>query len=223
MSPNTGLLFSQIAIFAGAILAALGGLGAFHFRGKADAEKNATNITQQAALNQKIENLLSGNQQLRIGNDELKQALAPFKQYALDRFPNADVSTALKKLEADLQRIDAITKPTVFKVISTKEEVAPEGRHVYVIELSPVGNVVVPILTIIAQTGDGTRVEAINVTGPTVPIMATTGSSEKGDGQKIEYRTVSPGPIQIRITTAKIPASIRFDIAPLAEESVTIK
>lgn len=223
MSPNTGLLFSQIAIVAGAILAALGGFGAFHFRGKVDAEKSATNTSQQAALNQKIESLLTGNQQLRTGNDELKQALAPFKQYALDRFPNADVGTALKKLEAELQRIDAITKPTVFKVTSTKEETSTDGKHVYVIELNPIGSVVVPILTVIAQTNDGTRIESINVTGPTVPVMATTGSSEGGDAQKVEYRTVSPGPILIRITTAKIPGSIRFDITPLSEDSVTVK
>lgn len=223
MNSNTGLLISQIAVFVGAIIAALGGLGAFHYRGKVDAEKSAANTAQQTVLSQQIDSLLTGNKQLQIGNDELKQALAPFKQYALDRFPNTDVSTALKKLEADLQRIDAITKPTVFKVTSTKEETSSDGKHSYIIVLNPVGGVVVPILTIAAQTSDGTRVESINVTGPTVPIMATTGSSEKGDAQKIEYRTVSPGPIQIKITTAKIPASILFDISPLSEDSVTVK
>lgn len=223
MNANTGLLISQIAIFAGAIFAALGGFGAFYFRGKADAEKSAANVSQQAALGLKIENLLEGNKQLQTGNDDLKQALAPFKQYAQDRFPNADVNTALKKLEAELQRIDAITKPTLLKVVAQKQESAADGKHSYSFDLAPIGAAVIPLLTVVAKTTDGTRVESISVTGPTIPPMAFAGSSERGDSQTIEYRTVSPGPIKVKIVTAKLPAFIQFDIAPLSEESVTAK
>lgn len=212
MSSQSALFWFQVLTFLGALLTAAGGFGAFHFSRKVEAEKDRTNSDQQSVLNRQISELLEGNA-------SLKSSLEPFKAFAKDRFPEADVTTALKRLEDELSRIDALTKPTVMKVESSFQHATAEGKHEAIIRLLPIGSTVIPILTIGARANDGTPIEAINVTGPTVPIMSTDYDSPVG--RMKEFRTVSPGPITVSVVLPRKPDFLHFDITPLANESIT--
>jgi hypothetical protein len=131
MNPSTLVIWSQVTIFAGAVLMACGGFGAFHFSKKVDLQNEAKAQAKEDSLNKKIESLIAGNKQLQSGNDELKSTLEPFKAYAVNRFPDADVGTSLKKLEDELKRIDVLTTPTAYKVSSYVEIPLPDGKFRY--------------------------------------------------------------------------------------------
>jgi hypothetical protein len=103
MENETLLKISQFAIFFGAVLAALGGLGTNHFKDKIDASKSETSKNDREELNGRISELLDGNK-------ALQQSLAPFEEYAKKKFPHTSSEEALKKLEQELGKVKAVAQ-----------------------------------------------------------------------------------------------------------------
>ncbi len=107
-------LISNILIFAGAIIVALGGFGSQYFGKKiSDAEK-LRNDSTQIELKQNIEVLLEGNETLKEGNEILKNRLVPFEELATKIHPTLKTDAALAKLQEDYKRLEEIASKYEF-------------------------------------------------------------------------------------------------------------
>ena len=102
---------SQILIFVGVVVSALGGLGNYYFGDKVQALK--ANKAQQQ------ENLLNGKIQTLVDNGQkLQDQLDPFIKMATQSYPNDDLQTALKKVQEDLNKVEELAKPPKLTYLS---------------------------------------------------------------------------------------------------------
>jgi hypothetical protein len=168
-------------------------------------------IAATSALNVQIGNLLTSNENLNRGNAELRASLAPFTALAEQRFPDIDTAAALKRLQHDLEQLDKRTAPTVLIPTGPIEEIQSDGSVKYMIRLTPVGIQPIPIFRFACQTKDKTKIRNVNFSGPTLPFMSTVSNSD--DTWIVEYRTLSPGTIDVSIITEKKALGMNIDIS----------
>lgn len=95
MKAETIQYIFNVLIFAGVLLTAVGGLGAYHFGKKSEEIKEDSLKTQTETFSGQIGNLVEVNSKL---NDQLE----PFLEYARKLYPNESDSTALDKLRKSI-------------------------------------------------------------------------------------------------------------------------
>lgn len=95
MKPELFQNISNIIICIGIVLTALGSYGSYYFGNASDSAKDKRNEAQTSKLNKQIEELLEGNQTLRV-------EIEPFKEYAKKLFPSESENVALQKLRKEI-------------------------------------------------------------------------------------------------------------------------
>src|SRR5947208_5554285 len=105
MDAGTWKMISQIAIFSGAVLAALGGLGNWYFGRLEDAAKERRAGERHDFLTAQLET---------IG-----KKLSPFEELAKARFPGVGLDEALSKLRTELAQVRELATRDIAKPLQT--------------------------------------------------------------------------------------------------------
>ena len=104
-------MISQIAIFSGAVLAALGGLGSWYFGRLEDAAKEKRAGERHDSLTVQL--------------DTIGKKLSPFEELAKARFPGVGLDEALGKLRSELAQVRELATRDIAKPLqgSVRESV----------------------------------------------------------------------------------------------------
>jgi len=207
MSYSTLQTISTIVIFAGAVMAGLGGLGQYYFGRQIDKEKDEIRIANENRLNTKVDILLKGN-------DELKETIKPFEELARQRFPGEDVNTALDNLTKDIARLEKEHQKTYFTVKVLIDEPQSDGSRKYKFKLTPVGHNIIPIFAIQCDTQNKTKITKFEVASRTLPAMSYDRTAKDKSAFRKEYREMYPSEVIVEITTEKDPGKLNINIDP---------
>jgi len=147
----------------------------------------------------------------------LETQLIPFKTYALEKFPSEDINTALKLLNEEIKKLKTMyekTKKTVFSAEQINKKKMNDGSFVYLTQLIPIGNNIIPILTIKCQTQNQAEIKVFEVRSPTLPPMSFDTYSDDKTMMKKEFRSLYPAKISIKIITNKDAGHLKLTVDP---------
>lgn len=202
---------STILIFFGVVITGIGGFGQYYFGRKIENEKDRLNIEAEQKLNEKIDVLIKGN-------DELKENIKPFEELARLKFPDEDVNTALSNLSKEIERIESEHKKTYFEAYEISNEILDDNNYNFKYRLTPVGKNTIPIFMIQCSTKNKVKIVKFDVKGKTLPQMVFKENSKDLTLFRNTYRELYPGEIIVDITTENDPGIIKLFMDPYKED-----
>jgi hypothetical protein len=209
MDFNSFQTLSAVAVLVGVLITGLGGFGQYYFSKKIEQQKDSLSQKNEFVLNNKIDELLKGN-------ELLKERIKPFEEIAEAKYPTENINIALEKLKNDMSKIEKEYQKTFFEISSKTVQPQQDGSVKYNFTLNPIGNNVIPILTILCKTKNGTPIKVFNVSGKTLPIMSSDSRSKDNSAYKRAFREMYPEKVSVEIITEK-PDGLDIEIAPLKE------
>lgn len=218
MKPELIVNISQIFIFIGVILTAVGGFGSHWASNKVQESKNIAASENEAKLNQSISELLEGNK-------VLKTKIEPFEDLAHKIYPAIERTEALDKLRVEFeqlrQRADELEKaaaprkiPEDKKAIIINELKKYQGSKIYIASASPDNEAMLfaqQIQELFINAGWSVSIGSITTFTPVNGISVIT-----HDNPQPKYQAIVPAVFQY----LNIPIS--FNYQPLNEGSKSI-
>ena len=107
MKPELLQTISNVLVFIGAIMAALGGFGSQYFGKQVSEAEKVKSEQSQEELEKNINELLKGN-------ETLKERLVPFEELASEIHPTLKIDAALTQLKEDFKRLEEIASKYEF-------------------------------------------------------------------------------------------------------------
>jgi hypothetical protein len=157
-------------------------------------------------------------------NNTLSRGNTVYTEKVLTATSSSTVKNALSQgntaymQNASTGSIESQIQTTYFSFRGKDKKPTGETENNYYLE--SIGDKVIPVFEVQAETTDGTIIKSMHITGAGITTMVEGVANSNNTAIRQKFKNVSPGTVQISIITNKDPRQIQITIHPSKRDAI---